>query len=90
MNYCAEHAIPHSVFIEQWSVEDRGKALAFVREKNLKCGMCGTARWEWEENRFAYYPKEEICPGCEKKDFVMDTRHERHPGLYVTLVPDGA
>lgn len=85
MAYCGERGIPHSVFLE-WDDEDRAKALAWKIEQSLKCPSCGTAQWEWEEDKFAYDPVEEICPGCERKDLVRDDPdYKARPGSYVTL-----
>jgi hypothetical protein len=46
--------------------------------------MCGTAPWEWDEkqggSRFAYEPVEEVCPGCEKKDWLRDDEEGATPG----------
>ena len=85
MDLCAEFKITHSKFLS-WSAEDRGKALAHLIEKNSKCPQCGTAEWEWAEDRRAYYPMEKICSGCELKEIVAEDS-ESHPGKFVVLVP---
>lgn len=82
--FCNEHGIPHSVWLEEWSPEDRAKALAYEAEKSLVCSMCGTAHWEWEDDKHAYTVVENICLGCEKKEFI-EQGQEKHPGKYVTL-----
>ena len=61
--YCNEHGIPHSEFLE-WDIEDRCKALAFMVAKSEECALCGTAQWEWDESRTAYYPVQHRCHGC--------------------------
>ena len=48
----------------EWDPEDRSKALAFLFEKGERCQMCGTAEWEWDENRHAYEPVLRTCWGC--------------------------
>lgn len=85
LQFCNEHGIPHSEFLG-WEPADRAKALAFVIEKGQRCTMCGTAQWEWDENRFAYEPVEKRCPGCYVKD-VMAEGTSRNPGITVELLP---
>lgn len=88
MSYCHEKAIPHSVFLE-WDPEDRSKVLAYIMEQSLRCTMCGTAEWEWEENKFAYTPVEEFCRGCYQKAIYskVEQGNEPLPGTNVKLVP---
>lgn len=85
LQFCNEHGLPHSEFLE-WTVEDRSKALAFVIEKGQRCVMCGTAQWEWDENRFAYEPVERRCQGCYVKD-VLAEDSGRNPGVTIELLP---
>ena len=63
MFYCSEHGIPHSKFLN-WDIDDRTKALAFMVAKSEECALCGTAQWEWDESRTAYYPVQHRCQGC--------------------------
>ncbi len=49
--------------------------------------MCGTAPWEWEENRFAYTPVEDFCQGCYQKSIYSDSQGKTLPGTNVKLVP---
>lgn len=86
MSYCTEKGIPHSVFLE-WDPEDRAKTLAYIMETNARCTMCGTAPWEWEENRFAYTAVDEFCQGCYQKARFSDTESTSLPGTNVRLVP---
>lgn len=86
MSFCCEKGIPHSVFL-QWKPEDRAKVLAYLLEKAARCTMCGTAPWEWEENKFAYTPVEELCQGCYRKSVYQDTEGRSLPGTNVKLVP---
>lgn len=86
MSYCYEHGIPHSEFLE-WDPEDRAKVLAYAFESNIRCNMCGTAPWEWEENRFAFTPVEEFCQGCYQKSVFSDTQGSSLPGTNVRLIP---
>jgi hypothetical protein len=85
MSYCHEKAIPHSEFLE-WDPEDRAKVLAFGMEQSLRCTMCGTAPWEWEENRFAYTAVDELCQGCYQKSVYSETQGTSLPGTNVKLV----
>lgn len=84
MQFCNEHGIPHSVFLEEWSEVDRAKALAYIIESNLKCPLCGTAEWEWEENRQAYVPQTKQCWGCYYREVANE--NERNPGESIGLV----
>lgn len=77
--------IPHSEFLE-WLPEDRAKALAFQIEKSSKCVLCGTAEWEWEENKRAYEPIEKFCMGCYLKSIAGEDSGSM-AGTTVTLVP---
>ena len=86
MSYCFERGIPHSEFLD-WDPEDRAKALAFALEQAQRCQMCGTAPWEWEENRFAYTPIEELCTGCYQKSVFSETSNKPLPGTTVVLKP---
>lgn len=86
MSYCHEKAIPHSDFLE-WDPEDRAKVLAFIMESSERCGLCGTAQWEWEANKHAFTPVEEFCPGCYMKSVYSDTQGSSLPGTNAKLVP---
>ena len=86
MSYCHEHAIPHSKFL-RWDPEDRAKTLAFSLESSARCTMCGTASWEWEENKFAFTAVDEFCQGCYQKSIFGDTQGSSLPGTNVRLIP---
>lgn len=86
MTYCYEHAIPHSKFLK-WDPEDRAKTLAYAMESSLRCNMCGTAPWEWEENKFAFTAMDEFCQGCYQKAIFSDTQGSSLPGTNVKLIP---
>lgn len=85
MAYCYEKGISHDEFLS-WSPESRAKTLAFALESAAKCQLCGTAEWEWEENRFAYEAEEKFCKGCYLKA-VASEGHNNLPGTTVELVP---
>lgn len=85
MLICSEAGIPHSEYME-WSDVDRSKAIAFQIEKNSKCAMCGTAEWEWEENRFAYEPVAKLCMGCYVKEVASEDTMQQ-PGTTISLAP---
>jgi hypothetical protein len=85
LQFCNEHGLPHSEFLH-WNPVDRAKAIAFVIEKAQRCTMCGTAQWEWDENRFAYEPVEHRCPGCYAKDITAEGAG-RNPGVTIELLP---
>jgi len=87
LRYCNEHGLAHSTFLS-WDPTDRAKALAFLMEQSEQCQLCGTAAWEWAENRFAYEPVERFCQGCYLREVANeDTRN--HAGLSIELLPTG-
>lgn len=63
MRFCNDNGIPHSEFLG-WDAVDRAKQIAYMMEENSRCSMCGTADWEWDENKRAYIPIEHFCRGC--------------------------
>lgn len=79
--------MPHSEFLD-WENDDQAKALAFMFEEGLRCQMCGTADWEWEENRRAYEPVLETCLGCYYKDIAREGQ-DIGPGVSVRLEKSG-
>lgn len=85
MSYCQPLGIPHSEILE-WAPEDLSKALAFKLEEAGRCQMCGTADWEWEQDRRAYEPVIHICHGCYLKD-IKNEELDNAPGRQVILVP---
>ena len=86
MAYCVDKGIPHSTFLE-WDPEDRAKTMAHLMEQNERCVSCGTAPWEWEQDRFAYTAVDEFCHGCYQKAMFSDTQSRSLPGTNVRLVP---
>jgi hypothetical protein len=88
MALCQKYRIPHSVFLE-WDEDDRAKALAFAIEEGQRCQMCGTAPWEWDENKYAYEPTAQLCKGCYLKDTAQEDS-KNLPGTTVVLVPSSA
>ncbi len=86
MSFCFEKGIPHSKFLE-WSPEDRAKVLAYAMEQSSRCVSCGTAPWEWEENRFAYTAVDELCKGCYQKSVFSEAQGNSLPGTNIKLVP---
>jgi hypothetical protein len=85
MSYCFERGIPHSEFL-LWNPEDRAKVLAFAAEQAARCNMCGTAGWEWQDNKFAYTAVEDFCQGCYQKA-VQQEGNRTLPGTNIRLVP---
>ena len=83
LKFCNAHGLPHSEFLN-WSDADRSKAIAFEIESGLRCQTCGTAPWEWEEDRFAYEVVDEYCPGCYQLDYMQDSS-AKAPGHKMNL-----
>lgn len=92
MQFCNTAGIPHSQFLD-WDQTDQNKVLAYLFEDSLRCGMCGTADWEWEkedENGLvkpirAYEPVGHFCMGCYLKS-VAGEENGNDPGYTVQLV----
>lgn len=88
LQFCNEHGIPHSFYLGademHWEPEDRLKAMAYVAEKNLHCSTCGTAEWEWAEDRHAYEAVPTLCEGCRRKEFAAHGESTA-PGLTFEL-----
>jgi hypothetical protein len=87
LSLCNEWGIPHSEFLS-WSPDDRSKALSFLMIKSQRCDLCGTAEYEWDENRHAYEPAESFCMGCYMKE-VAEEDSTRFPGSSMTLMKTG-
>lgn len=87
LSYCNEHGIPHSTWLEKWSPDDRSKAVAFLLEQVERCDMCGTAPWEWEENRFAYEAVDTFCQGCYLRAVASDSQSTSLQGTNIQLLP---
>jgi hypothetical protein len=85
MSYCFEKGISHDEFLA-WSNEARAKTLAYALEQASRCQLCGTAEWEWDENRFAYEPEEKFCHGCHLKAVASEGNNSL-PGTTVELTP---
>jgi hypothetical protein len=79
-----EKGIPHETFLD-WEPESRAKVLAYLLEQADSCQLCGTAGWEWEENKYAYDVQEVFCPGCYRKE--VSAEGDRMPGSRIELVP---
>jgi hypothetical protein len=83
--WCSDHGLPHSTLLS-WSPEDRAKLTAHLMESAQRCQMCGTAPWEWEEDRHAYEGAVSQCWGCYIKDRAGQGE-DLLPGASVVLVP---
>ena len=85
VQWCSDHGLPHSALLS-WDAEDRAKLAAFLTEHNSRCQLCGTADWEWQEDRYAYEPIAKQCWGCYAKDGAKD-QNDSLPGSTITLIP---
>lgn len=61
--------------------------VAHALEAATRCGMCGTAEWEWLEEKFPYMPIQRVCQGCQAKDLMRDDHQRPPPGSAIVLVP---
>lgn len=87
LGYCVDHGIPHSEWLEKWSPEDRAKVVAYLVESAERCDFCGTAPWEWDENKYAYEAVDHFCPGCYQKSVFSSGESNSLPGTNVKLIP---
>lgn len=59
--------------------------VAYLLEQAESCQLCGTAGWEWEENRYAYDVQEIFCEGCYRKE--VSSEGDKLPGTRIELTP---
>lgn len=85
MKWCADHGLRHSELLA-WDPEDRSKLMAFLMEDSARCGSCGTAAWEWNEDPFAYEAMPTQCHGCMIKEMSQEEAADQ-PGTRIALVP---
>lgn len=85
LQWCSEHGLPHSALLK-WDEQDRAKLTAYLMESSTRCTLCGTADWEWEEDRHAFEPVNKQCWGCYTKDIAREG-NDSLPGSTITLVP---
>jgi hypothetical protein len=84
ISYCVDKGIPHEKFLE-WDPASRAKVVAYLLEEAETCQLCGTAAWEWKENRHAYDVQEVFCPGCYRKE--VSNEGDKLPGTRIELIP---
>ena len=93
MGWCTDHGLPHSTLLS-WDEEDRAKLVAQLIERAEVCQGCGTAAWEWDEEKgghpFAYQAGTSYCKGCALKEAERENLAEdgdTSPGLSIVLIP---
>jgi hypothetical protein len=69
----------------RWLPEDRAKAIAYSIESGLRCHMCGTSEWQWEEDLGAFEAIAKICLGCQRKDWQREENSELSQQAGVSL-----
>lgn len=95
MEYCAEHAIPHSKFLS-WEQEDIDKVLAWQLYSRSKCPRCGSFPDEWVDSEGRevtpppMYAHTRRCFGCATLGLIEDrlrkeNRHDTTP--YLSILP---
>lgn len=84
MGYCGPRGIPHSHFLggpNEWTPDDRAKALAWHLYELERCPSCGTHPHQWDPEQGgdlnAYEPGLKHCRGCEVSA-QADDKHEEH------------
>lgn len=56
-------------------------------ERSVRCTMCGTAPWEWEENAFGYETVFVTCRGCQLKEEQAKDDTPKPSGTTIRLMP---
>ena len=87
VGYCFDHGIPHSEYLERWTAEDRSMMMAYALEKGAQCPTCGTAPHEWAEDPDAYVAINMNCPGCMRRELMVEDDTPKPKGTAVRLVP---
>lgn len=85
MEWCAEHGLPHSAFLD-WPDEDRAKLIAYILDSKGRCSTCGTSQWEWDNDQFAYEAMRHTCKGCMIL-YAAEEDNDRSLGSRMVLVP---
>lgn len=52
-----------------------------------RCSMCGTSRWQWDEDPYAFEPLFDTCIGCQKKELLSQDDTPKPAGTSVRLFP---
>lgn len=88
--YCYDHGLPYSEYLDRWSQEDRAILGAYALERGMTCPTCGTAPHEWEEDPDAYVAINLNCPGCMRREVMLEDDTPKPKGTSVRLVPKAA
>jgi hypothetical protein len=92
MEYCFDHGIPHSKFLE-WSNDDQDKVLAWINYRHERCPNCGTFPDEWldREGKTLSPPPHMVssikCYGCKALEDEKEMLSGTERGLYFYLTP---
>lgn len=68
---------------------DRSVVVAVALEEAQRCGLCGTANWQWEDDPEAFVAASVVCPGCARRDVATEEAGSaaRQHGATVQLLP---
>lgn len=86
MAYCYDAGLPHSTFLG-WEPSDRAKTIAYALERAERCSSCGTSPWEWQADPDAYVAVRQQCPGCMRREAVMEDTKDPPKGSSVVMMP---
>ena len=89
VDFACERGIPLSVFLGRvveagepaWLPEDRDVVAVWQAEQHGKCPQCGTWRWEWDENPYAWFVDHDTCMGCLQVDGYRRQLSHEHTQL---------
>lgn len=86
MAYCYEAGLPHTTLLS-WEPTDRAKTIAYALERAERCQSCGTSPWEWEADPGAYVAVRQQCPGCMRRESVVEDTKDPPKGSSVVMIP---
>jgi hypothetical protein len=60
-----------------------------MTEQAQRCPSCGTSEWQWREDPDAYEAVLNVCPGCQRKDWLREDQGDAktQAGSSIGLLP---
>lgn len=93
--YAVDKGIPWKKYVKDWDLESRSVVQAVLAERALRCQVCGTAPWEWEDadgllNPGAFRATSHVCLGDAAMDKLRKSQENGPsvPGSSIRLVPE--
>lgn len=93
--YAVDKGIPWHEYLARWTNADRAIVQAVLAEHALRCQICGTAPWEWENadgslNPGAFRAVSSVCLGDAALERMRKSQEGGSgvPGSSLRLVPE--